>query len=465
MKDSHGYGYGERYAHKSIRTLRLRIEDVPGKLGQVTTAIGVQNILIGEIRRMGIDGSYVLREVTVFFDDEEHLKTLLRSLKILPGVKVLDVRDDVLELHTGGKICVQPTVEVKSLSDLQMVYTPGVASVCELIRKCPDKARLYTSIGNSVAIVTNGSAILGLGHIGPVAGMPVMEGKSVLFHILAGVSAFPILIDSNDADVLVDTVVRIAPGFGAVQLEDIAAPLCFEVERRLQEQLDMPVLHDDQHGTAVVALAGLINALKRAGKNKEELKVAMSGAGAAGTAIAHTLVEWGVEDVVVCDRCGAIYKGRAEHMNPYKAQLAEVTNKSKQKGSLAQVMEGKDAFIGVSQPDLVTQDMVRSMAKDPIVFALANPRPEISLTEAKEAGARVAIDGRYMNNALAYPGMFRGALDAKASQITTEMKLAAARAIADQAGGKNLLPGLLDKKTHRAVAAAVKRAWKESIRT
>jgi malate dehydrogenase (oxaloacetate-decarboxylating) len=320
----------------------------------------------------------------------------------------------------------------------------------------------YTSIGNTIAIVTNGTAVLGLGDIGPRPSMPVMEGKSCILDQMGGVACVPILVDSHVAAEIVETVEKIAPTFAGILLEDISAPACFEIEDELKARLDIPVFHDDQHGTAVVTLAALISALKLAGKDAEDCTVAMNGAGAAGTAVARFLLDYGVKDVVLCDSAGAIYEGRKQNMNAAKERIARETNQQNQQGSLEDVMKGKDIFVGVSVAGVVSQEMVRSMADKPIVFAMANPVPEIWPHEAIDAGAVASEDGRTINNALGFPGLFRGTLDARASEINEPMKIAAARALAELAPEGELVPDFMDREVHRAVAAAVARAARES---
>ena len=352
--------------------------------------------------------------------------------------QVKRMKEDALLYHRNnfpgnGKIEVIPKVRLKDFYDLSLAYTPGVAEVCRAILR-GESVDDYTVIPNTVAVVTDGSAILGLGDIGVLAGMPVMEGKCVLFKALAGVDAFPVLIDTKDVDEIVRTVKLISKGFGGINLEDISAPRCFEIEERLKRELDIPVFHDDQHGTAVVTLAGLINALKIVGKRFEDIKVVISGAGAAGIAIAKVLHHVGVREILVVDRAGIIYEGRKENMNPYKEEVAKFNIHNVQ-GDLAKAMEGADVFIGVSVGGIVSRDMVRKMADDAIVFALANPVPEIMPDEAKEAGARIVATGRsdfpnQINNVLGFPGIFRGALDVRVRDITLNMNIAAAKAIA-----------------------------------
>ena len=355
--------------------------------------------------------------------------------------------------------------------DLSVLYTPGVAEPCLEIQKDISKSFELTGRWNTVAVVTDGTAVLGLGDIGPEAGMPVMEGKCVLFKAFGNVDAVPICIRSKDVDTIVETVCNIAGSFGGINLEDISAPRCFEIEKKLKERLEIPVFHDDQHGTAVVVLSGLINALKKTGKDKAECRVVINGSGAAGIAIARLLVNFGMGDVVLCDRSGVIYEGR-ERLNPVKEEMAKITNKDGIKGGLADALRGADVFVGVSAPGVVTEDMVRSMAPDPIIFAMANPTPEIMPDLASAAGAAVVGTGRsdfpnQINNVLAFPGIFRGAFDVRARDINEEMKLAAAYAIAssvsdDETERGIVIPDAFNKNAFASVAAAVARAAKES---
>jgi malate dehydrogenase (oxaloacetate-decarboxylating) len=337
------------------------------------------------------------------------------------------------------------------------VYTPGVARVCKAIQADRRLARQYTNIANKVAIVTNGTAILGLGDIGPLAGLPVMEGKAAIFWEFARISAEPILIDTHDPDEFIAVCRKIACGFGAIQIEDVAAPECFRITRELDAMLPIPVFHDDQHGTATVVLAGLYSALKKTGRKMSDVRCAISGAGAAGTAIADVLARAGIADTVLCDRAGAVYRGRKEHMNEEKVALAQRTNQENLSGTLAEAMKGRELFIGVSGPNLVTKEMIQAMAPGAVVFALANPVSEIGQADAYQAGAAIYADGRMMNNALAYPGIFRGALDAGAEAITIDMMMAAADALAAIVPEGELMPEMMDPGTHAAVAQAVAR--------
>ncbi len=386
----------------------------------------------------------------------------------------MDYAKESLRLHKkwGGKIEVVATVPVATKEDLSLAYTPGVAQPCLEIQKDTDKSYTLTRRHNLCLVVTDGSAVLGLGDIGPEAGMPVMEGKCVLFKAFGGVDAFPLCVKTKDVDKFVETVCNISGSFGGINLEDIAAPRCFEIERKLKEKCDIPIFHDDQHGTAVITLAGLTNALKVVGKELDEVKIAISGAGAAAIAIAKLLLSARAKDITLCDRTGIIYKGRGKGMNWIKEEMAEVTNPNGIKGTLADVMRGADVFIGVSAPNSVTQDMVRSMAKDAIIFACANPTPEIFPDDAKAAGARVISTGRsdfpnQINNVLAFPGIFRGVFDVRASDINEEMKVAAAHALArlipeGELSENNIIPEAFNPKVGPAVAKAVAEAARKS---
>ena len=385
----------------------------------------------------------------------------------------MDYAKESLRLHYEwkGKLEVTPRAAVDSKEALSLAYTPGVAQPCLEIQKDVNKSYELTRRWNTVAVVTDGTAVLGLGDIGPEAGMPVMEGKCVLFKAFGGVDAIPLCIRSKDVDEIVNTVRLLAGSFGGVNLEDISAPRCFEIEEKLKACCDIPIFHDDQHGTAVVTLAGLINALKVVGKKIEDIRIVTSGAGAAGIAIIRLLMAMGLKDVVMCDRKGAIYEGR-EGLNPIKEEMAKITNREMRKGSMEEVIKGADVFIGVSAPGTLTKEMVRTMAKDPIIFACANPTPEIFPDEAKEAGAAVVSTGRsdypnQINNVLAFPGIFRGALDVRASQINNEMKIAAAYAIAnlisdEERNAEYIIPAAFDPRVKDAVAAAVAEAARKT---
>jgi malate dehydrogenase (oxaloacetate-decarboxylating) len=380
------------------------------------------------------------------------------------------LRDEALRMHKEhqGKVGIYSKVSVNNGKDLSLAYSPGVAEPCLEIYADDSKVYDYTSKGNLVAVVSNGTAVLGLGHIGPKAAMPVMEGKAVLFKSFADVDAFPICLATTDTDEIVKTVKLLEPTFGGVNLEDIAAPQCFEIEERLRAECDIPVFHDDQHGTAIVTAAGLINALKLADKKIEDIRVAVNGAGAAGVAIVKLLLRMGVKDVILCDTKGIIYEGRPVGMNPFKDEMTKITNREKKQGTLADALVGADVFVGVSAAGAVTQEMVRSMHRDPIIFAMANPTPEIMPDEARAAGALVIGTGRsdfpnQVNNVLAFPGIFRGALDVHAKEINEEMKLAAVHAIAglisdDELNADHVIPDPFDPRVAAYVAAAVANA-------
>ena len=391
----------------------------------------------------------------------------------MKGENVLNYSEESLKVHKKlkGKINVSSKVEVKTRDDLSIAYTPGVAEPCRRINQNKEDVYKYTSKGNLVAVVTDGTAVLGLGDIGPEAAMPVMEGKSVLFKEFAGVDAFPICLDTKEADEIIETVKRLAPTFGGINLEDISAPRCVEIETKLKKALDIPVFHDDQHGTAIVVSAGLINALKIVKKEFKDLKIVVNGAGAAGGSILKMLISLGAEDILLCDSKGIVYEGN-ERNNWYKEELAKITNKDNIQGSLKDAMVDSDVFIGVSVGDVVDEDMIKSMNKDSIVLAMANPTPEIMPEKALNAGCRIYGSGRsdfanQINNVLAFPGIFRGALDVRASDINEEMKLAAAHAIANIIKEEELkedyiIPDALDKRIAVDVAKAVSKAAKES---
>ena len=386
----------------------------------------------------------------------------------------MDYAKESLRLHGEwkGKIEVVTKVPVENKDDLSLAYTPGVAQPCLEIQKDVDKSYDLTRRWNMCLVVTDGSAVLGLGNIGPEAGMPVMEGKCVLFKAFGDVDAFPLCIKSNDVDEIVNTIYLISGSFGGVNLEDISAPRCFEIEKKLKEKCDIPIFHDDQHGTAIITLAGLTNALKVVGKKKEDVRIVMNGAGAAAISIARLLLTAGFKDITLCDRKGAIYEGRPEGMNPIKEEMAKVTNLAKKSGSLAEMLVGADVFIGVSAPGAVTTEMVKTMNKDAVVFACANPTPEIYPDDAKAGGAKVVSTGRsdfpnQINNVLAFPGIFRGAFDVRAKEINDEMKLAASEALANLIADEELspeyiIPKAFDKRVGPAVAKAVAEAAKRT---
>ena len=388
-------------------------------------------------------------------------------MKAFERIKTMTINEKALELHEkwNGKLDTVSKVQVKTREDLALAYTPGVAEPCKVIAEDPEAAYRYTIKSNTVAVVSDGSAVLGLGNIGPLAAMPVMEGKAVLFKEFGGINAFPICLDTQDTEEIIDTVVRIAPAFGGINLEDISAPRCFEIEERLKKLLNIPVFHDDQHGTAIVVLAGIINALKVTGKKKEDCRVVVNGAGSAGVAITKLLLNYGFPHITMCDKTGMLCKGM-EGLNWMQEKMVEVTNLEHKTGTLADALKGADIFVGVSAPGIVSQEMVASMNKNSILFAMANPVPEIMPDLAKAAGARVVGTGRsdfpnQVNNVLIFPGIFRGALEGRATAITEEMKLAAANAIAalvddSELSDENILPAAFDPRVADAVSKAVK---------
>jgi malate dehydrogenase (oxaloacetate-decarboxylating) len=448
-------GKTSKHPNASIFALRCRIIEDKGEavVEKLTYAVQQVSGMMSPVGRVRSRKMGDVRTMTLYVAGKAGLQRLLDMVKPIQGVEVLAI-DDELDIHDRGAIQMVSRMPIRTVGDLRMIYTPGVASVCEEIERNPSAAWEMTGICDRIAIVTNGTAVLGLGDIGVLPSLPVMEGKAAILAEFANVSGVPVLVNSKDSDVVVDTVVRIAAGFGAIQLEDIAAPACFDIEERLRAKLDIPVFHDDQHGTAIVVLASLISALKQTGRTPQDSSAIILGAGAAGCAITKILLGFGIGDIVLYDSVGPIYRGR-ENMNPYKQQLAEVTNWRGQKGTLAECFVGKDIFIGVSRPKMVPKEMIRSMAPNAIAFPLSNPVGEISKEEALEAGAAVAADGRDINNALAYPGVFRGALDARAPDITPKMELAAAQALAKMTPPGKLLPEILDKNVHKNVARAV----------
>src|ERR687888_602713 len=449
-------------------TIRVQIAHRPGMLGRVASAIGHAGGTIGAVDLIDVDGEHTLRDITVDAADMEHWHAIIAAIKALDDVEVIDTTDRTFLLHVGGKIEQHNKHPLRTRDDLSMAYTPGVARVCEAIRDDPDKAFQYTIKRNTVAVVSDGTAVLGLGDIGPEAAMPVMEGKAMLFKEFAGVDAFPICLSTNEPEEIIQTVQLIAPTFGGINLEDISAPRCFEIEDRLKEELDIPVFHDDQHGTAVVVMASLFNALKIVGKPIESLRVLMLGLGAAGVACTKMMQESGISQIIGCDRQGAISTDRFDYvdggMSPIKRWYAENSNPEKLAGGPNEVIEGCDLFIGLSGPGLIEPDSLAKMNDDAIVFAMANPTPEVMPEEA-EPHVRIMATGRsdypnQINNVLCFPGIFRGALDAGAPRITEEMKLAAAHGIAgvvasDDLSEDYIIPSVFNRDVAPAVAEAV----------
>jgi malate dehydrogenase (oxaloacetate-decarboxylating) len=456
-------------------TLRVELDRRPGQLGMVASAIGAAGGSIGAIDTVETGEIKAIREITVMCSNQEHSDEIITAVEGVDGCSLIEVTDRTFELHRGGKLHTGLKAPIKTRDDLSMAYTPGVGRVCMAIHEEPEKAFEYTIRSNTVAVVSDGSAVLGLGDIGPHAAMPVMEGKAMLFKEFADVDAFPICLDTKDPDEIVQAVKLIAPTFGGINLEDIASPRCFEIENRLIEELDIPVFHDDQHGTAIVVLAALINSCRLTGRRLEDLSVAMVGAGAAGVAVAKILMNSGVQAIVACDRDGAIHTGRPDYedgsMNEPKTWLAENTNSEQRSGLPADVLEGADLFVGLSGPGIITPQDLRRMNPDPFVFAMANPNPEVNPEEAAPY-VRVMATGRsdypnQINNVLAFPGIFRGALDVRARRITEEMKLAAARGIADVVTDDELsedyiIPSVFNGYVSSCVASAVAREAERS---
>ncbi len=448
-------------------TLRVRLSSRAGSLGELTTAIGRAGGDIGAIDIVTAGNNYIIRDVTVSSVSSTHGEQIVEAVKDVDGVELLQVSDPTFLMHLGGKIEVVPKVPLKTRADLSMAYTPGVARICEAIAKDPEKVFTLTVKKNTVAIVTDGTAVLGLGDIGPAAALPVMEGKAMLFKEFAGVDAFPICLNTKDPDEIVRTVKAISTVFGGINLEDISAPRCFQIEERLREELDIPVFHDDQHGTAVVVLAALINALKLVGKQMSDVKVIVNGVGAAGVACTKIIMAAGVKNIVGCDQTGALYRGRRENMNWMKDWYAQNTNPSEEKGTVHEVIKGADVFLGLSVPGVIDAEDVKNMAENPIVFAMANPVPEIMPEDAAPYVAVMAT-GRsdypnQINNVLSFPGIFRGALACRAARINEEMKLAASSAIAGIISDSELqpeyiVPSVFDKRVAEAVAREVEAA-------
>lgn len=447
-------------------TIRLRLNHSPGLLAKVTVAIAEEGGNIGAVDIIRVEGKTILRDITIDTTGEEQSKSIAKALEAIDGVEVVHISDRTFLLHLGGKIEVTCKSPIKTRDELSMAYTPGVARVCMAIHENVEVAKKLTIKKNTVAIVSDGTAVLGLGDIGPEAAMPVMEGKAMLFKEFAGVDAFPLCLNTKDTDEIVNIVKAVAPTFGGVNLEDISAPRCFEIERRLKEELDIPIFHDDQHGTAVVMTAALINALKVVKKKPEDLKVIVAGVGAAGTACTNMMLDLGVKNIIGFDRAGALYEGR-DNMNSAKEDYAAKTNPGKLSGTMHELMEGADVFIGLSGPNIIGEEEVKKMAKDAIVFAMSNPTPEI-MPELAYPHVAVVGTGRsdypnQINNVLCFPGIFKGALKCHATDINEEMKMAAAVAIANSIPAESLcadyiIPSVFDKSVVRNVADAVRKA-------
>jgi len=450
-------------------TLRVHLDDHPGSFAALAAAIGDTGGLLGAIDLVRVEHGKKVRDVTVLASDDAHLARIVDAVRAVDGIEVEHVSDRTLLLHLGGKLEVVSKSPLKTRDDLSMAYTPGVARVSSAIAAEPEKVWNLTVKQNAVAVVTDGTAVLGLGDIGPEAALPVMEGKAVLFKEFAGIDAWPVCLDTKDPDEIVRTVKLLAPVFGGVNLEDISAPRCFEIEARLRDELEIPVFHDDQHGTAIVVLAALLNALRVVDKRIDDVRVVITGAGAAGAAVARTLLAAGAGEVLCADRRGLLAPGR-DGLDPFKAELAAETNPNGISGSPNAALSGADVYLGLSTPGAVTSDAIRTMAPDAIVFAMANPTPEVTPEEIDDAVA-VLGTGRsdypnQINNVLAFPGVFRGALDVRARTITPEMEIAAAHALAavveaDHLAADYVIPSVFDRRVAPAVAEAVAAAAEE----
>jgi len=444
-------------------TVRLKIQNKPGMLAKVTSVIGEKGGNIGAIDIVSANEQVLIRDITINARGDDHARDVVENVRAVEGVEVVNVSDRTFLMHLGGKLEVKSKTPLKTRDQLSMAYTPGVARVSEAIEETPSDAHRLTMKSNTVAVVSDGTAVLGLGDVGPKAAIPVMEGKAQLLKEFAGVNGVPICLDTTDVDEIVDTVARIAPNFGGINLEDIAAPRCFEIEDRLKERLDIPVFHDDQHGTAVVAVAALLNALELVDKSMDELTIVMVGIGAAGSAVTEMLLDMGVGTIVGVDRSGPV-TGDRDDLTGAKRRYVDMTDPEVDGDTLSEVMEGADVFIGLSGPDVIDEDDLKRMGQDPIVFALANPRPEIP-PEIAYPHVAVMATGRsdypnQINNVLCFPGLFKGALDCRATDITDEMKIAAAHAIADTIDKRSLtadyiVPSVFDRDVVQRVATAV----------
>jgi len=447
--------------------VRLEIFSKPGMLGKVTSAIGKAGGDIGAVDIVGFKKNITIRDIIISVADIPVGQKVVEQVRQIKGVNVVSVTDRTFMVHQGGKIEIKNKIPLNTREDLSMAYTPGVARICMAIHEKREMVDELTIKKNTIAIVTDGTAVLGLGDIGPEAAMPVMEGKAMLFKEFGGVDAFPICLRTKDPKQIVTVVKSISPGFGGVNLEDISSPRCFEIERRLRNELDIPVFHDDQHGTAVVILAGLINALKVVDKKLENIRVVVSGLGAAGIASIRLLFSAGVKQIIGCDRSGILYKGRKENMNPIKALIAENTNPERIRGPISKALKGADLFIGLSQPGVIHVNDIKKMSKHPVVFAMANPDPEI-MPEEVGRSARIIATGRsdypnQINNVLCFPGLFRGVLDCQAKEINDPMLFAAANAIAQMVTEEELsedyiIPSVLNRKVPERVAQYVREA-------
>ncbi len=451
-------------------TARLKITNQPGNFAVVVQKLANLGASLAEVTLIYGDFEYNVRDLTINCKSVAHAESVIKELNGIPVVTVENWHDNVIKMHRDGKLNVVPKEFLRTRDQLAQAYTPGVARICELIHQKPDQVFDYTIKGHTVAIVTDGSAVLGLGNIGARAGLPVMEGKAMLFKQFAGIDAFPICLETQDTEEIIQTIKTISPSFGGINLEDISAPRCFEIEERLRKELDIPVFHDDQHGTACVVLAGVLNALKIVGKKISDLRIVVSGYGAGGVACTRMLLRAGAGNIIPCDSMGIVHKGRSERMNPVKTELLKLTNLHNETGTLADALRGADVFIGVSKPGVVTPQMIKTMARDPIVFALANPTPEIMPGEL-EGIARVVATGRsdyanQINNVLCFPGLFKGALEVRSRDITENMIVAASHAIADavkpsELSEKFIIPSVFNTDVAQNVSAKVRECAKK----
>ena len=448
-------------------TVRMKIENNPGNFSQLVQAVADAGASIAEVVLQYSDFNFNIRLITISCKSEAHSREVIELVKTIPVLELLEWQDDTFAIHRGGKLNVESTLHLHTTDELARVYTPGVARICTHIEQNPQAVYDYTIKRNCVAVATDGSAVLGLGNIGPEASMPVMEGKAMLFKQFGGINAFPICLATQDTDEIVATLSHLAPVFGGINLEDIAAPRCFEIEDRLRESLSIPVFHDDQHGTAAVVLAGLINAARLTNRVLEDMKVVVNGFGAGGVACTRMLHSAGIKNIIPCDSRGTVYRGRKDGMNPVKEEVIQFTNPDNVQGSVGDALKGADAFVGVSVPGTITRDDVAGMAKDPIIFALANPIPEILPEEIEDIAAVVATGrsdyANQVNNVLCFPGMFKGALACRATDITDNMKIASARAIAavvsvDELSSRTIIPGVFSADIADIVSRAVQEA-------
>lgn len=444
--------------------LRLEIPNKVGNFARIAQAIASVGGDIRDIDIVKVTRDVIVRDVSVNTRGEDHEREIIKAVKKLKDIKILKVIDKTFQVHEGGKLQIVNRVNILDNEDLARVYTPGVARICTYLKDEPEEAYRYTIKGHTVAVITDGSAVLGLGNVGAIPSLPVMEGKCMLFKEFAGIDAFPIAIETQDIDEFVRVVKDISPVFGGINLEDISAPRCFEIEKRLREELDIPVIHDDQHGTAIVVLAGLINVERILRKNLRDMKVVISGAGASGIATAKLLLKYGVRNIVMCDTVGVIYRGRKERMNPYKEEMADLTNPENIKGTLSEAIKGADVFIGLSAPNILKPEDIKNMNQNPVVFALSNPDPEIDPQVALPL-VKILATGRsdypnQINNALAFPGLFKGLLEAKASKVDEEVFIEAAKAIAyiikdEELNEEYIIPSIFNRKVVSAVSKAV----------